>query len=82
MEFAALLEGACCLLEILAASADAGALFAASKARPGLKNRRDARARGEPTPALPTSFWIFLVLLVVGVVLTLWVILKWAGALS
>lgn len=78
MEFAALLEGACCLLEVLAAGADLGALFAAGKARPQLRDRRAARARGEPAPALPTSFWVFIVLLIIGIPLTVWVIVKWA----
>jgi hypothetical protein len=72
-----LLEGSCCLLEILAGAADVGAAYSGTRARRTFDRNRAARASGEDAPRVPTVFWVFLVLLILGTILTVWVFLKW-----
>jgi hypothetical protein len=81
MEIAGLLEllfqGSCCLLEILALSADAGAGVAGVRAKRRINQRRASGDGGGPTQSPAAAIAVFIALTVIGVVLTAFAIAKW-----
>ncbi len=72
-----LFQGSCCLMEILATSSNVGAGVAGVKARRRIKQRRQAIEEGTPAPSSAGPIATFFVLLILGVILTVAVILKW-----
>jgi hypothetical protein len=71
----ALVQGCGCFLEIMALGTNAGAGYAGVKARRTGQQRRAARERGEPDAPYNGWFWLFVLLLSLGLGLlglTIW----------
>jgi hypothetical protein len=73
----ALVYGCGCFLEMTAAGANVGAGVAGYKAHQARKTRREAMGKGDPPPGKNPALRAFIVLVIVGALLTALVAWKW-----
>lgn len=72
-----LFRGSCCLIELLAASANVGAGVAGARAKRKLRERRQAKQQGATPPPVGNEVGCFLALLMLGGILTILAVMKW-----